>query len=230
MTSFGDHFDIQWLNITPMNSRHDLFTGFLRIEHAKDVQDFITKFQDHSGCTWRIGKTSGNRIFERSVLFECLHRSPTHFGQNEVKMVEGSKYLIGDISKEKSTCIRVDEENQSCWILNERTNDIKKSDLFRHDVYRIGDSNLSFGCNATLTLHKVFAGLSKVAISWTHNHALDSYASLRKRDPSDAVKGWFMKQLSQGVPAMEALRKYVIHLFEGGTECSTTVVDILSDR
>ena len=109
-------------------------------------------------------------------------------------------------------------------------NKIEISDLFRLDVHRVGDCKKSFGCNATLTFHKVFAGLSKVGVSWTHNHCLDSYASLSRRDASDAVKGWFMNELSKGVPAMQALRKYVIHLFEGGTECSADVVDILGDR
>ena len=216
--------------MSPLNGFDDVFTGLIHIEHVKDVQEFISKFEDCTGCTWRVGKTSVAHVFERSVKFECLHRSPTHLGQYEVKIDVGSRYLVGNSSNKTFICISVNEDNETCWIIDETNHEMQLSNVIRSDVHRVGDSKLSFGCSATLTFYKVIAGMAKFEIHWTHNHDLTSYASLSRRDSSAVVKGWFLNEFKKGVPAMQALRKYVHQLFEGETECSEIVVDIMSDR
>ena len=191
---------------------------------ATTVSDFVTRFNNVTGCTWRIGKTGVNNLFSRSVVYQCVHRAPTHAG---VEFKVGERYMKRGDDSIEYICVRKNLVNNVIYMFNKKTELIECVEPC-DDYFNIGSNKKSFGCKATLKVHRVITRHAIIEINWNHNHNMESFSSCSRRDPSHVVKDWFASEYQKGVPPMKALRLYVDKL--ATTSTSLNYVRLLADR
>ena len=118
---------------------------------ATTVSDFVTRFNNVTGCTWRIGKTGVNNLFSRSVVYQCVHRAPTHAG---VEFKVGERYMKRGDDSIEYICVRKNLVNNVIYMFNKKTELIECVEPC-DDYFNIGSNKKSFGCKATLKVHRV---------------------------------------------------------------------------
>ena len=204
--------------------------GEIKDGTVETVGDLVLKFDDLCGCTWRIGKTSLARMFERSVTYACVHRAPTHV-EYHIEFEIGKMYKKRGDDKKVYSCLRICNIENVVWFFEKGSDKIFCVEQ-SNEYYLIGNTQKSFGCEAVLTIRKVVTGMNVIVIDveWRHNHDLKSFASTSRRDPSAYVKEWFASAYAKGLPPMKALRGYVNELFTQTKVNIGDVVQIVGDR
>ena len=220
---------VTWRSCKQYSNGYHAFVGDIKIAGVVDVLDIVSNFNEHAGCTWRIGKTGVDRIFERAVHYECVHRVPTHVGMTTNIIQVGKNYKMDRFGDRTLVCIR--DEGSGDYIFYDKVDGKEFSvNNAEKGLFMIGNSRLSFGCRAKLTFRKAVAGLIVVQVDWSHNHDVNAFATTRRRDPAMFVKTWFVNEYSKGVPPMKALRSYISQVIE---ECGTkgrVIANVLADR
>ena len=227
MVTLGHDFGIDWIcHIQRGNGMYKMY-GELKSATTKHIAEVIENFNIHAGCTWRIGKISLARVHQRSITFECVHRAPTHV-KGTMNFVIGKMFMVKGNNTAKFVCVRI-QDNNEVWFLDKSNSSVER---IREDYeyYVVGDNKKSFGCEATLIVHKVINEISVIELNWMHNHDLHCFASTIRRDPANFVKDWFANEYNKGVPPMKALRVYVDELLSKPGAEMNQVVPIMCDR
>jgi len=220
---------VTWRSCKQDHAGHHILIGDIGNAGIESIENVLLMFDEHAGCTWRVGKTGVERIFERAVGYECVHRVPTNLGRTITSIRVGKMYQIDKFGDRMLVCIR--DEGFGEYTFFDKADD-KETRVIESECnfVEIGKNRLSFGCRATLTFHKVLAGRIVVQVLWSHNHDLNAFATMRRRDPAKFVKDWFLKEYSKGVPAMKALRLYVHHMIEESGSKAGVVAKVIADR
>ena len=221
---------VAWFATRAVSIDAGTFIGIADMRNATVITDIVIRMQTATGCTWKIAQTAISQINHRSVRFECVHRVPTHVGERAVEFTEGCTCMSNDNNKVPFICVRVCLRRKICWLLDKVKDTVNIVGLTSFNHYKIGDSCLSFACDATLTFHKTCAGTSIVVCEWNHNHDLDGYATLGRRSHATFVKDHFKHRHNKGVPAMRAWRDYVDHLLKRKTKPDMLDISLLGDR
>ena len=230
-TILGNELGVDWSICRTDEATGGLkMVGELKYATTSSIGDVISKFEEVTGCTWRIGKTGIPKVIERAVHFECVHRVPTHQRHKVTNFEVGQRYMNKEIS-DTFMCVRVDLDSKIVLLFNKTNDTFESVECNNTNYFRLGSSHKSFGCKAKLTFSKVLAGITVLEVTWNHNHDLHSFASSSRRDPAPFLKEWFAQEYSKGVPPMKALRSFIDHLFVHADDVGTRqIVQIMSDR
>ena len=206
-----------------------IFIGDVEYVGQNTIEDVLNNFDEQTGCLWRVGKTSPTRIAKRNVMYECVHRPPTHGAPADNAMKVGESYMIYGNNDQVLIFIRNDIDKVSIFLDRKTKLHVRIVNAVEH-VYLIGPSRLSFGCSAKLTFRKCVAGRIVLQVIWSHNHDLNAFGTTSRRDPAKYVKDWFITEYAKGVPAMKALRSYIEHIFISSGLKEAAVAQVLGDR
>ena len=225
---FGQDLGVRWVFSKKGECDRVRLIGECEGGSPERIGLLMQEFNNVTGCTWRIGKTSISHMFKRSVHYECVHRAPTHVNRN-VEYIVGQRYMRRGEDNCEYICMRICESKNKIWFFNKENENITCAHV-NNEYYMVRNNHQSFGCEASLTILKVRTGVAVVVVEWKHNHDLKSFASTSRRDPSLFVQDWFHDEYKKGVPAMKAYRGYVDQLFSEKNVCIGDVVQIMADR
>ena len=227
LEALGHDFGIDWTCYSNGGNGILKMYGELKRPTAQSIGKVIEKFNILAGCTWRIGKISIARMHQRSIKYECVHRAPTHIKGN-LRFEIGKKYMVKGNAQGIYVCVQI-QDNNVVWFLNKTKDTVER---FREDYeyFVVGDTRKSFGCEASLIVHKEINKVAIIELNWVHNHDLHCFASTIRRDPANFVKDWFAIEYKKGVPPMKALRVYVDELFSEPGAQFKQVVPMICDR